>query len=271
MILIRKIRRAASIIFNVCIGVLQQIPLVKKSFPPRIFPLRLLLQYTMNGRMRIRYYYRNDLCPPDTLRRYTKEEIDSFIEKIMRKEVFYYGATDTWLYQALEKYSIKGKSVAIIGSVCPVYESICIAYGGEPTTIEYNKIISEDERVRVMTVDEYDRTPMQFDAAFSISSIEHDGLGRYGDPLRPDGDILSMKKMKSMVRPDGLLFLSVPVGKDTLLWNDARIYGKFRLPLLLKEWELLDAFGYSTDVFREPRFDSEPVFVLKNTVQASKY
>jgi len=95
MILIRKIRRAASIIFNVCLGVLQQIPLVKKTSPLRFIPLTLLRQYTMNGRMRIRYYYRNDLCPPDKPRRYTKEEIDSFIEKIKRKEVFYYKKTDS--------------------------------------------------------------------------------------------------------------------------------------------------------------------------------
>jgi len=27
-----------------------------------------------------------------------------------------------------------------------------------------------------------------FDMVFSFSSIEHDGLGRYGDPLNPNGD-----------------------------------------------------------------------------------
>ena len=29
-----------------------------------------------------------------------------------------------------------------------------------------------------MTIAEYDENPMQFDAAISISSFEHDGLGR---------------------------------------------------------------------------------------------
>jgi hypothetical protein len=61
---------------------------------------------------------------------------------------------------------------------------------------------------------------------------------RYGDPLRPNGDIEMMKKMKCLVRPGGLLFLSVPVSKDRIIWNMHRIYGKLRLPMLLAHWKI---------------------------------
>ncbi len=32
-----------------------------------------------------------------------------------------------------------------------------------------------------------------FDMALSISSFDHDGLGRYGDPLDPVGDLKAMR------------------------------------------------------------------------------
>ncbi len=38
-----------------------------------------------------------------------------------------------------------------------------------------------------------------FDAAFSMSSFDHDGLGRYGDPLGPDSDLLAMDTVKRLV------------------------------------------------------------------------
>ena len=140
-----------------------------------------------------------------------------------------YDVTNFWLYEALGKYSIEGKNVGIFGSIDPWFESVCLSYGGVPTTIEYQKITSNDERLKVMTVSEYDQSPIKFDASFSISSFEHDGLGRFGDPIDPRGDIKAMKKMKKYVKKGSYLFLSVPVGMDAIVWNAHRIYGKKRL------------------------------------------
>jgi len=193
--------------------------------------------------------------------------LDSYIEKIMQREVFYYQQTDTWLYQALDKHSIKDKLVVIMGSRVPVYESICLAYGGSPTTVEYNAIISGDARLKIMTIDECAKHRVRFDAAFSISSFEHDGLGRYGDALNPDGDLEIMQEMQLVLKPGGLLFLSVPVGPDALIWNLNRIYGRNRLPLLLKGWEIVDTFGFSENLFEHKDCQNqEPIFVLKNLI-----
>lgn len=231
--------------------------------PIPFIPLRLLGEYTMNGKVKLMYWYFNGTYPPDKSIVYTRGQIDSLIEKIKSKSTFYYGKTDLWLYQALEKFPIKDKEVAIMGSVTPLYESICIFFGGKPTTIEYNKIISEDNRLKIITVDDYNKSKIKFDAAFSISSFEHDGLGRYGDPLNPDGDFLAMVKMKAILKSNGILFLAVPVGRDALVWNAHRIYGRNRLPLLLKDWELIDTFGLSDDLFNNLSAE-QPIFVLKN-------
>ncbi len=39
-----------------------------------------------------------------------------------------------------------------------------------------------------------------FDLVLSISSFEHDGLGRYGDPLNPDGDMTAMRNTRRLLK-----------------------------------------------------------------------
>ena len=57
------------------------------------------------------------------------------------------------------------------------------------------------------------------DVALSISSFDHDGLGRYGDPLRPAGDLRAMSLAWRVLKPGGHLLLTVPVGPDVVVWN----------------------------------------------------
>lgn len=107
----------------------------------------------------------------------------------------------------------------------------------------------------------------KFGAIISISSLDHDGLGRYGDPLSPDGDLLSMDALHEQLSPGGLLFLSVPVGPDLVVWNLHRRYGPVRLPLLLHGYHKRDCFGWDETLLTAPRSfrkSYEPVFVLQS-------
>lgn len=58
-----------------------------------------------------------------------------------------------------------------------------------------------------------DTNKTHFEAVISLSSFDHDGLGRYGDPINPDGDLEAMKTVRSVLNEQGLLFLTVPIGK----------------------------------------------------------
>ena len=40
--------------------------------------------------------------------------------------------------------------------------------------------------------------------------------------VNPDGDLRSMEKLAALVRPGGLLFVSVPVGNDLMVFNAHR-------------------------------------------------
>lgn len=55
--------------------------------------------------------------------------------------------------------------------------------------------------------------------------VEHVGLGRYGDPLDPDGDLKAIVELKRVLAPGGLLMLVVPVGSlAKIMFNAHRVY-----------------------------------------------
>lgn len=144
---------------------------------------------------------------------------------------------DEWILQALHRHSVKGMHVAVYGSTEPRWEAMLLAFGAaRVTTIEYNRLTYSHEAIRTMTVAEYARSPEQFDAALSLSSFDHDGLGRYGDPVDAEADLRAMERARCALRSGGRLFMTVPVGPDALVWNLHRRYGPLRLPLMLRGW-----------------------------------
>jgi len=52
-----------------------------------------------------------------------------------------------------------------------------------------------------------------FDMAISISTVEHVGLGAYGDPVRVDGDRVAVGKLIDSLKRGGTMLLTVPAGK----------------------------------------------------------
>jgi len=177
-----------------------------KKHPLYRIPESLNQRFTLDGKIKVISGYIDDTQSEPTC--FSKGSIQCALDKIKRRETGMYGGVDSWLYDALEKHDIAGKRVAIIGTADqgygPWYECICMHYGGTPVTIEYNDIIYEDERLTAIHPSELEDGQMKFDAAFSISSIEHDGLGRYGDPINPEGDLQSMREWKRYVRTGGL-------------------------------------------------------------------
>jgi len=69
--------------------------------------------------------------------------------------------------------------------------------------------------------------PFQNDSISSVScmhTIEHIGLGRYGDPLDYDGDIKAIKELIRVTKNTGDILFVTPVGQPKLMFNGQRIY-----------------------------------------------
>ena len=82
------------------------------------------------------------------------------------------------------------------------------------TTVEYNRLTYDHPNITTLLLSNLDATKMHFDVAISLSSFDHDGLGRYGDPINPDGDLEAMKTVQRVLNEEGLLFLTVPIGME---------------------------------------------------------
>ncbi|MGP8321843.1 MAG: DUF268 domain-containing protein [Methanosarcinaceae archaeon] len=54
--------------------------------------------------------------------------------------------------------------------------------------------------------------------------VEHIGLGRYGDPINPEGDLQAMHELQRVVAPEGSLIFVVPIGKPKIMFNAHRVY-----------------------------------------------
>jgi hypothetical protein len=77
-----------------------------------------------------------------------------------------------------------------------------------------------------------------------MHTIEHIGLGRYGDPLDPEGDVKAIHELMRVCAPGGDLLLAVPVGDKKIMYNAHRIYDpeEFSAQLtgfVLKEFSLI--------------------------------
>jgi hypothetical protein len=102
--------------------------------------------------------------------------------------------------------------VVVFGSTHPWYESLLLAMGvAHVTVVEYNLLTYSHPHISTITPSLLSPAA-QFDSALSISSFDHDGLGRYGDPINPDGDLVAMDTVRNVVKEGGVLFLTVPIG-----------------------------------------------------------
>lgn len=59
----------------------------------------------------------------------------------------------------------------------------------------------------------YEFPPESFDLIVAISAIEHIGLGAYGDPKEPAGDILTANRVGRWLKPHGWFYFDVPYGE----------------------------------------------------------
>ena len=87
------------------------------------------------------------------------------------------------------------------------------------------------------------------DSVSCLHTIEHFGLGRYGDPIDPDGYLKGFRNLVKMVQPGGRLYISFPISQSTQVWFNAH---RFFHPRAIFSWPgseqlQLERFDYVDD------------------------
>ena len=90
------------------------------------------------------------------------------------------------------------------------------------------------------------------DSLSCLHVIEHIGLGRYGDPIDPEGARKAAAELVRVLAPRGRLYLSTPVGRERTCFNAHRVFAPGSVqalfaPLRLEGFALVDDAGHYLD------------------------
>lgn len=80
----------------------------------------------------------------------------------------------------------------------------------------------------------------------ALCSLEHFGLGRYGDPIDPEACFKAFKSIQRVVKPGGYIYISLPIGKDRVCFNAQRVFNPSTVvrefsSCSLEEFSVIDA------------------------------
>lgn len=150
---------------------------------------------------------------------------------------------------AIVRFELIGKELLDIGSSGSLLPGIMAALGCRVTCYDVREWPMMWSNLIVKTGDlltaEQDSLPEAgFDCICCISTIEHLGLGRYGDAADVDGDLVGMRRLGTLLKPGGLMILTVPYGRAEVAYPAHRIYDRARFNMLVNRMEVLDQRFY---------------------------
>lgn len=239
--------------------------------PPKSPPNDTESLYTMGGASKLQLFWTAEKQNGGDGYQWNKDVFQGFMNKATIGCGFY---PEKYCDQFVSTHQqfVRNKTAIVVGSQTPWAETTLFKNGAKHvTTIEYMKITSDYPNFSSLLPSEVASKYLKHqwshvDFAFSYSSLEHDGLGRYGDPLNPYGDLESLARIRCLLKPGGILFLAVPVSPDTIVWNLHRTYGRKRLNLLLLGWNALEIYPTSCNVDNPAHHGSwkcQPLIVLQ--------
>lgn len=85
------------------------------------------------------------------------------------------------------------------------------------------------------------------DSISCLHVIEHFGLGRYGDPIDPQGHLKGLNSIYKMLRKGGKFYFSTPIGPQRINFNAHRVFSVRYLLDLFEGKYTIDGFHYVDD------------------------
>jgi len=132
---------------------------------------------------------------------------------------FYQGA---WLARALavtqpDQHVDVGSSVLTIGVLSAQVQTLFVDY--RPLNANLHNLTSISGTILSL--------PFADNSISSLSSmhvIEHIGLGRYGDPIDPEGASKAALELVRVLKPGGRLYVTAPIGRARVCFNAHRVF-----------------------------------------------
>lgn len=87
------------------------------------------------------------------------------------------------------------------------------------STVIPNITFKQIDLMNSNTIDNLYKNEEYCDSISCLHAIEHFGLGRYGDPINHHGYIEGIQNMTKLLKSNGLLYLSTPIGQERVEFN----------------------------------------------------
>jgi SAM-dependent methyltransferase len=164
----------------------------------------------------------------------------------------YYFYQDLWGASKVFKSGIKKHYD--IGSRVDGFIAHCLAFT-KVVMMDVRPLKNEVKNLEFIKCDCMNMSNIESDSISSLSTlhaVEHFGLGRYGDPVDPEGYLKAVSEIKRIVSRGGNLYFSVPVGVERLEFNGHRVFNPHHVVEMfsgfdLKEFSAVD----DRDIFIE--------------------
>lgn len=141
------------------------------------------------------------------------------------------GTIENYFWQDLWAAKLIGKSGVRkhfdIGSRVDGFISHLLVMGIDVTMIDVRDFPKQVEGLRTIIDDATTLKQVSDGSIGSLSalcSLEHFGLGRYGDSIDPEGCFKCFMSIQKKMKQGGHLYISVPVGKERVEFNAHRIF-----------------------------------------------
>lgn len=158
----------------------------------------------------------------------------------------HYFYQSTWFARELCKFSdLKskhydiGSDIKIVGIISAFITTIFIDF--RPLNVNISNFSSESGDILNLKYSDN-----SINSLSTLHVIEHIGLGRYGDPINSSGSIQALKEIQRVLSINGILYLSIPVGRESVHFNAHRVFNTNTIITTLNKLSLL-SFSLITD------------------------
>ena len=114
-----------------------------------------------------------------------------------------------------------------IGSRLDGFIAHLLSFGQKVCMIDIRELPQSICGLDFVNADATDLSTIQDNSIESLSalcSLEHFGLGRYGDPIDPEACFKCFEAIQKKMKCGGNLYLSVPIGKECVCFNAHRVF-----------------------------------------------
>lgn len=168
---------------------------------------------------------------------------------IIRDKYAFAGTANNYFFQDLWAARLilrsKVKKHFDIGSRLDGFIAHLLAADIDVTMIDVREFPEKIEHLNTIVDDATNLNGIPDESIESMSalcSLEHFGLGRYGDPIDPEACFKCFKQIQKKLKKGGRLYISVPVGMERVEFNAHRI---FYADTIVKCFNLLNLKEYS--------------------------